>query len=216
MTEFEKTNLTKQYEPLINKITNQFVKSGTGQWDDIKSMAYEGFAIAISSYDSSRSDMSFTQFAGFAIRNNILTGLNNELRTVKLSAYAQKKTTEQGGALFNSVSIDVVNKDNNGKENNCRGVSKSTDIMKLSQEPTFSDGNIFDTVYNKLEDNFSSRDCEIFYRTFGLKNYNEELGKDIADSLGISRSLISVRLKRIISFIRKDTELCEMLANLYK
>jgi RNA polymerase sigma factor (sigma-70 family) len=216
MTEFEKTTLTKQYEPLINKITNQFVKSGTGQWDDIKSMAYEGFAIAMCSYDATRSNMSFTQFAGFAIRNNILTCLNNELRTVKLSAYAQKKTTERGGTLFNSVSIDVINKDNTGKETNYKGVSKSADIMKLSQEPTFSDGNIFDTIYNKLEANFSPRDCEIFYRTFGLKNYNEELGKDIADSLGISRSLISVRLKRVISFIRKDEDLVEILANLLK
>ena len=47
MTEFEKNKLTKQFEPLINKITKQFIDKGVGQWDEVKSMAYEGFVIAM-------------------------------------------------------------------------------------------------------------------------------------------------------------------------
>lgn len=216
MTNPEKNNLTLQYEPLINKITNQFVNKGIGRWDDVKSMAYEGFAIAINTYDPKKSTMSFMQFAGFAIRNNILTGLNNELRTVKLSAYAQKKSIERGNAVFNTVTLDMLNSDNSNRGLNCKCGPKKADIVNISVEATFSDGCTFETIYNKLEDNFSSRDCEIFYRTFGLKGYDEERGKDIASDLGISRSLVSVRLNSIISFIRKDTELCEILANLYK
>lgn len=217
MTELEKNKLTLQYEPLINKITNQFVNKGVGQWDDVKSMAYEGFAIAINTYDPNRSSMTFMQFAGFAIRNNILTGLNNELRTVKLSAYAQKKSIERGNAVFNTVTIDMIHNDNpTSGGSNCKGGPKRSDIVNLSIEPKFSDGCTFETIYNKLEDNFSARDCEIFYRTFGLKNYDEEKGKDIAADLGISRSLVSIKLNSVISFIRKDSELCEVLANLLK
>jgi hypothetical protein len=157
------------------------------------------------------------QFAGFAIRNNILTSLNNELRTVKLSAYAQKKSIEKGNAVFNSVSIDMIHSDNASQGGfNFKGAPKRSDIIKISVDATFSDGDVFETLYSKIEDKFSIRDCEIFYRTFGLNGFDEEKGKDIADYFGISRSLVSIKLKMVIQFIQKDEDLCEVLANLLK
>lgn len=214
MTEFEKNKLTKQFEPLINKITKQFIDKGVGQWDDVKSMAYEGFAIALNSYNPNKSKMTFMQFAGFAIRNNILTCLNNELRTVKLSAYAQKKAVERGEAVFNSVSLDVDW--SIGNDNCSKGKKYTREFNKLSQEATFADGCTFETLYTKLEDHFGIRDCEIFYRTFGLKDFDEEKGKDIAKYFGISRSLVSIKLKAIITYIQQDEELVEVLSNLLK
>ena len=213
MTDIEKNTLVQQYEPLINKITKQYSDKVKASWEDIKSMAYEGFAIAINTYDSTRSSMTFAQFAGFAIRNNILTSLNNELRTVKLSAYAQKKAVENGDAVFNSVSLEASW--DSESEHTSNGPKKN-DMLNLRQEEKFSDGDTFETLYSKLEDNFSVRDCEIFYRSFGLKDFEEEKGKDIAEYFGISRSLVSIKLKYIISFIQKDDELCEVLANLLK
>jgi RNA polymerase sigma factor (sigma-70 family) len=209
--------LVEKYEPLVNKITKQFVDKVKVSWDDVKSMAYEGLAIAFNTYDSERSKMTFVQFAGFAIRNNILTGLNNELRTVKLSAYAQKKAIERGEATFNSVSLDMTINDNPTQGgSNCLGGPKRSDWSNLCEEAKFSDGDIFETLYSKIEENFAERDCEIFYRTFGLKDFEEEKGKDIADYFGISRSLVSIKLKTVISFIQKDTELMEILSNLIK
>lgn len=214
ITEIEKNNLTKQYESLINKITKQFTDKGCGNWEDVKSMAYEGFAIAINTYDPEKSSMTFMQFAGFAIRNNILTGLNNELRTVKLSAYAQKKASEKGEALFNTVSIDATY---NETSEYVISTPKKKDYLKnLSIEAKFDDGDVFETLYSKLEDNFNKRDCEIFYRTFGLNGYDEDKGKDIADMYSISRSLVSIKVKCIINFIKNDIELCEILSNLLK
>ena len=212
MTDIEKNLLVQQYEPLINKITKQYSDKVKASWEDIKSMAYEGFAIAINTYDSTRSSMTFAQFAGFAIRNNILTSLNNELRTVKLSAYAQKKASENGDAVFNSVSIEA-SWDSNYERT---GVPKQKDMLNLRQEEKFSDGDIFESLYSKLEENFPLRDCEIFYRTFGLKEFEEEKGKDIAVYFGISRALVSIKLKSVITFIQKDEELVEVLANLLK
>lgn len=214
MTEIEKNKLVQKYEPLINKITKQFIDRGCGRWEDVKSMAYEGFAIAINSYDSNKSSMSFMQFAGFAIRNNILTGLNNELRTVKLSAYAQKKAVEKGESLFNSVSFDSALSGDD--ENRNVGIKWKKDYEKLSNDAKFDDGDIFETLYYKLESEFPMRDCEIFYRTFGLKEFDEEKGKDIADYFGISKSLVSIKLKSIIKYIQKSEELCEVLSNLLK
>lgn len=213
MTEIERNNFTLQYEPLINKLTKQYATKVAAPWEDIKSMAYEGLAIAMSSYNPNKSSMNFTQFAAFAIRNNILTGLNNELRTVKLSAYAQKKATEKGESLFNSVSFSG---ERERDDDHFIGSPKGKDWLNLRQEDKFSDGDIFETLYSKLEDNFPVRDCEIFYRSFGLKDFDDEKGKDIADSFNISRSLVSIKLKTIISFIQRDTELCEILSNLLK
>lgn len=217
MNENEKNNLVKQYEPLVNKITKQFVDKVNVSWEDVKSMAYEGLAIAMNTYDPERSTMTFMQFAGFAIRNNILTGLNNELRTVKLSAYAQKKAIERGEAVFNTVTLDMTINDSPTKGGtNCPGSPKKNDWSNISVEAKFDDGDIFETLYCKLEDNFPMRDCEIFYRSFGLKDFEEEKGKDIAEYFGISRSLVSIKLKTVISFIQKDDELVEILSNLLK
>lgn len=213
-SEKEKSQMVGQYEALVNKLTKQYSDKVCLSWDEIKSMAYEGLAIAMNTYDPKRSEMSFTQFAGFAIRNNILSSLDNELRIVKLSAYAQKKAEERGESSFNTVSMDGQWEP--GNDNTFTGIPKTNEWLQLKTEAKFADGDTFETLYSKLEDNFSVRDCEIFYRTFGLKDFDEEKGKDIAEYFGISRSLVSIRLKTIIEFIRKDSELCECLANLVK
>lgn len=212
MTELEKNALVKQYEPLINKMVRQFSEKVHAPWNDIKSMAYEGLAIALNSYDPKKSSMSFTQFAGFAIRNNILTSLNNELRTVKLSAYAQKKVTEYGESTFNTVSLDHINCDDDSHS----GISSSKYYSALSIDAKFDDGDVFETLYQTLEDNFSKRDCDIFYMTFGLKNHELMKGKDIAEYFNVSKGTVSVRVSVIINFIRKNEDLMEILANLLK
>jgi RNA polymerase sigma factor (sigma-70 family) len=214
----EINTLVIQYEPLVNKLTKQFVDSVKTSWDDIKSMAYEGLAIAIRTYNPHKSNMSFTQYAAFAIRNNILTCLNNELRTVKLSAYAQKKAIERGEAVFNSVSIDNTFNKETSSNNSFKNVyhPKINEWSNLSVSDKFSDGDIFETLYSKLKDNFSYRDCEIFYMTFGLNGHDEVKGKDIAEYFGISKSLVSIKVKSIIKFIQRDEELVEILANLLK
>lgn len=209
ISEDEKNALALQYEPLVNKITKQFVEKVKVSWDDVKSMAWEGFALAIETYDDTRSKMNFTQFAGFSIRNNILTSLDNELRTVKLSNYAQKKALAAGEAIFNSVSIDApVRQEDDIKPREL--------VMNMFQEEKFSDGDIFEYLYYRIEEQFHERDCKMFYMHFGLKDYEEMKGKDIAKAFNVSEGLVSQKIKRIIKFIRKDTELCEILSNLLK
>lgn len=219
MTQTEKNNIAKQYEALVNKLTKQYADKVKAPWEDIKSMAYEGLALAMEQYDAERSKMTFTQYAAFAIRNNILTGLNNELRTVKLSAYAQKKAMERGEAVFNTVSMDGLRRENpqESDTNPARNMASINDWRNYLNEPAkFDDGDIFETLYSKLEENFAARDCEIFYMTFGLKDYEEIKGKDIAEHFGISRSLVSIKVKMVISFIQKDEDLVEILSNLLK
>ena len=207
LTEREKNELTLQFEPLLNKITHQFTSKLPVEWGVVKSMAYEGFAIALQKYDPNRSKMNFMQFAGFAIRNNILTCLDNELRVVKLSHYAQKKATDRGDSLFNSVSLtgSIF-----GETDSDRG----TKALRASEKAKFADGDVYTYLYSRIEAEFSARDCEFFYKIFGLKNYDETKGKDVAQEYGVSEGLVSQKIKKIILFIKKDNDLCEMLANL--
>ena len=208
LNEIEKNQLVEKYQKLINRLVNQFHKKGYTTWDQLESMALEGFAIAIHTYDSTRSTLSFTQFAAYAIRNNILTSLDNELRVVKLSAYAQKKVTEAGGTTWNTVRLDT----NANTEDSDR---PSKDIkLGAYTKAKFDDGDVFEYLYSRIEDEFSNRDCTMFYKSFGLKTYEITPGKTIAQEFGVSEGCVSQRIKRITTWIRKDNELCEMLSNL--
>lgn len=213
LNEREKNELAKQYKNLVVKLIHQYYSqcqnSRIMDWSQIESMAWEGFALAINTYDSDRSKMTFTQFAAYAIRNNILHCLDEEMRTVKLSAYAQKKVMARGETTWNSVSIDTPINDDDKKI--------SQDIkFGIYENAKFGDGDIFDYLYSRLEGEFSDRDCQMFYMSFGLKGEKEcYKGKDIAKKFNISEALVSRRIKQMTSWIRKDEEICEMLQNLF-
>lgn len=214
-TSQERNELVKQYEKLINKITAQFNQRGLMSWDDIKSMAYEGFVIAINTYDSDKSKMTFTQFAAFAIRNNILTSIDNELRTVKMSAYAQKKANESGETLFNSVSMSALT-GSYGDGTTGKGDERISKEYKygLYEGARWESGNAYEYLYYRLENAFSERDCQMFYMSFGLKDYEDMKGKEVAKQFGVSEGLVSQKVKKVINFIKNDGELREMMANL--
>lgn len=212
LNEREKNELANQYRNLVVKLTHQYCSqcqnSRIIDWQQIESMAWEGFSIAINTYDENRSKMNFTQFAAYAIRNNILHCLDEEMRTVKLSAYAQKKAVERGETTWNSVSIDTPINDDDSKI--------AQDVkFGIYENAKFSDGDVFDYLFHRLETEFSERDCQIFYMSFGLNGYEEPMkGIDVAKQFNVSPCLISQKIKKMTSWIRKDTEICEMLQNL--
>ena len=203
----EKNKLAKQYEPLVNKLVKQFSTKVAIDWYEIKSMAYEGLALAIEKYDDERSNMTFTQYAAFAIKNNILTCLDNESRTVKMTNYMQKKAAEIGDPVFTSVSIDRSIRYDDEKK------PLEVKLGMVSNE-TFSDGDVFEYLYIRLEEKFKEMDRNIFYMAFGLHGSDEWKGKDIAKKFDISEGLVSRKIKKIIEWIRADEELCEILSNL--
>lgn len=210
MSENDKNKFVKQYEKLINKIIGQFARRGCASWDDLTSMAYEGFMNAIMKYDENRSDQNFTQFAAYSIRFHILNSLTHEVRTVKMSGYHQKKALDAGETTWNMVRFEdlINNRKHNEDSYNDEVLSQFIDDRDFSYET------LYETIYDKLESEFSERDCDIFYRSVGLKNYGVMKGKDIAEELGISACAVSTKIKRIVNFLRKDKELCEMLAKL--
>ena len=208
LTQTEKNKLAIQYEGLVNKMTYQFASKIAMDWNDIKSMAYEGLALAIEQYDSERSSMNFMQFAAFAIRNNILTSLDNEARTIKMSAYNQKKAKEEGITNY-KIRIDLQV---NQPDDDSKAIKEM--VLGTYEDAKFADGDVFETIYEMLGEKFSDRDCEIFFRTFGLNGYEEEKCKDIAKMFELSIGMVSIVNKKIIKYIRSNENMCELLANL--
>ena len=203
----ESNAFVKKYERLINRITNQFYSKVSTEWDTIYSMALEGFTLAINKYDESKSNMDFTQYAAYSMRNQILTSLDDELRTVRLSSYAQGVLAKRGEEhQFTSISLEV---NDNDDESNTRSVNP---IKNACIVPKWIDGDIYDYLYKRIEAKFKERDCEIFYMIFGLKDYDINKAVDVANHFNITEGRVSQCLKRIINYIRKDSELCEMLA----
>lgn len=209
-TSKEKNELVKKYEPLINKITKQFHEKVCCDWDTIKSMAYEGFVLAINHYDPEKSSMTFMQYAAYECCNNIKTCLTNESRTVKLPWDEQKKLKAAGKSTFISHSIDVT-RDDDGEDKSQTTNKLPTGMITMDK---FSDGDVFEYLYSRLEEKFPKDWCEIFYMTYGLKNYEEVKNQDIAKYFNVSDGLISQKRKKMIDFIRQDNDLCEMLSSL--
>lgn len=209
MTEKELNEQVKKYEPLINKIVKQFFDKIHLPWGDLKSMGYEGFWIAVKKYDQNKSNMSFVQYAAFSIRNQILSSIDDELRTVKLSAYAQKITKEKGDSLFNSVSMSVISGENNSDSDECYSREYK---YNLYENNSYDKQSAYELFYNTIEENFSKRDVEIFYMSYGLKNYDLLKGKDIAKYFNLSEGSISQKNKKIIEFIKSNNDLREAFA----
>ena len=210
MKQIELTNeLVKQYEPLINKIVGQFYHKTLGTYGDIKSAAYLGFVQAVHKYDEDRSNMTFLSFAAFEMRNTIMTCLTNESRIVKLPFEEQVRLKSEGKSTYNGVSIDRSTREED-EDKTPREV-----VMGVYEAAKFDDGDVFEYLYTSLESRFSERDCKMFYMTYGLKGYEETPNKEIAKLLCLSEGRISQRKNNIIDYIRKNNELCEMLANLF-
>lgn len=209
LTEKEKNDLVRQYEPLINKIVSQFYNTVKCSQADLKSMANEGFAAAIYKYNSKKSKQTFTQFAAYQIRFSILTHLDNELRTVKLSYQAQRRMIEEGKPLFNMVSIDQPYVGSDDDESTPREI-----LMNMYENEKFSDGDVLKYLCDRIKERFSKQDCDIFFSTFGLDDHEIISGVKLAEKYHLTQGRISQKRNAVLSYIRKDRDLCEMLATL--
>lgn len=200
----------KKYQPLVYKLTKQFSTKIKMPWDDICSMAWEGLVLAFNNYDETRSNMSFLQYAAFSIRNNILNCLNKELRTVEMPAYAQKKAKEEDKTLFTSVSMTVIT--DPIESDNVKTSKEYKYNLYETQEDNYE--TVMKYFYERIDNAFSDREREIFYMSFGLKNYDNMKGKDIANTFKISEGRVSQIVKKVIEYIKGDSLLRESLGSL--
>lgn len=203
-----------QYQPLVHKITNQWKDRLPLTQQDILGFAEQGLVVAINTYDPKKKNkntgkvgkQTFKQYAAWCILHEILNGANNEGHIVKMSAYHQKKRKESGSSTYIYKSINIAYDD----EGEYRG-----NIPELSEtDPYIGMSDVYNKLYTHIEQNFSKRDCDVFYRFYGLKNKEPEQGKKIAESYDISPCTVTLITKKIIKSIQQNPDLCEELEEL--
>lgn len=200
-TEFERNELAKKYLPLVKKISNQFLNSSPLEYDEIEGFAWEGFVLAMNKYDPTKSDMSFTSYAAFGIKNAIMNGINSSGQTIAVSLYNRKKMVERGENIPTSISLE-------------KNFENEDHLLSLGFEDDIVFDNPWKVMLDKVKANFDEEYVDIFCSIYGLDGHEVEKGKDIAERLGISGCLVTKRTKKIIEFIKNDKELSSILRDL--
>lgn len=202
----ERERLFVQYKNLMFKIVNQYVGKLPLCFDDIVGAAMEGFTKAMNGYKEGTSQ-SFQQYAGWCMRNNILTTANEEGHVVKFNAYQQKKAKERGESTFITQSISNIYEETQEDKLEILGTEDSK-LDNLDEEEVFSN------LFSWLEYNFSKRDCEIFYLFFGLNGRPQTKGIDIAKQFNVSAATVTVTNKKIIKKLKENGNLLDELRDL--
>jgi hypothetical protein len=222
-----RNQIARQFEPLVNKIVSQWHRRLKTDWYTLKSMAYEGLTIAMNTYDPERSQMNFTQFAAFAMLNNIRNCSCTELHTVKLTSYTQeqiKKTQADvaadaevcenaapgiGATTFTTVSISAVMNPAGDNENMNREMRYG-----VYESAKFEDGDPMELLKTEVDTHCNATDAYCFYSFFGVCGVPEKQVTELAAELNVTSGRISQRIKKVLDYIKSNEDICEAMASL--
>lgn len=197
-TKEERTAAYQKYTPLAHKIANQFIGKLPSTPEDILAYAVEGLVIAMNTYNPSK-PQSFLQYAAYQMRYNILSMNNREGTLIRIPRYAQQKKYCNGK---NDISVTMSCED-------IKETAATTDLYSYNSNEEHNQR--MSMFYKEIESKFSKRDSEMFYRFYGLKDYNEEKGIAIAKRFNLSTASVSVIIKRICKYIREHDKISSLL-----
>lgn len=202
--------LAKQFEPLVNKIVGQQFRILKTDWNTLKSMAHEGLVDAMNKYDPTRSKMTFTQYAAFAMLNSIRNNSVSELHVVTMTSYMMDKVKEGKipGSTFETISIDThIHPDQDNKPSNEAQYG-------LYEEANWSDGDIIGRLHEGILRGCTNLDVYCFMHYYGLLDYETMAVKELAKDLGVTSGRVSQRIKKVERYIKGDEDLMDILRSL--
>lgn len=201
----------KMYMPLVYSIVNQYVNKSRLDKQSLISAGLEGLTNAMNDWkgpETGEATVSFKTYVGFRVKQQILNDINAYGHSLSGgSSYVFKK---MGSGLLDAISLDGLPRDDEGDFKNDR-------LAALGQEDPLTNTEEHDWAefYKVIENKFSQRDVNIFYRYFGLNGYKREKSKDIAKSYGMSEGNIrNSILNKMIKFIKNDKKLMDILTNI--
>lgn len=209
----------KMYTPIVLKIAAQYVGKSRLDRPSLVSAGMEGLTNAMN--DWKRGDTAdgkkttFKTYASYRIQQAILDEINAHGHD--LSGGNWYNTAQYGAAAFDAISIDSLG---SGKDDDD---FEQDHIMGLGVDPTDMDVDVtkeednWKEVFKLLENNFSTRDVDIFYRYFGLGPYHghRQKSKDIAKDYGMSEGNIrNSVINKIIKFLQTNPKAMRIMSNL--
>ena len=204
-TEKGRNAAAKMYTPLVYKIADQERKKNVGwmEFDDLLAAGYEGLALALNSYDPTKG--SLKTYIGYQILHAIQNEREENGHTLSgTNSYAE---THHGDTL-DGISIDSImgNDDDEFDQDHLAFLGIEDDHRHIDREAGKRAEDYFEELYKIIDNKFSARDCNIFYRYFGLKDFygQKEKSKDIAKEYGMSEGNIrNSIINKILTFLYK-------------
>lgn len=214
--------IAKKYIPLIEKLVKQFEDKSPLSKEELRSAAMLGLVNAMNDYKNPEElekagksgNMSFTSYAAYRIKQQILNDINDFSRDVKISKYYQNKLKDEGEDTNREFSIDSLyaNDDDDKPMSIDRffGLAEEDDTLSMREKEE-----MYNKLFKRIESKFSVRDCTMLYKVFGVNGYKPEKVKDIAKELGISSPAVVQACSRIVKFCAND-KYCQELKKAYE
>lgn len=204
-TEKGKNAAAKMYAPLVYKIADQERKKNAGwmSFDDLLAAGYEGLANALHKYDPSKGNLK--TYVGYCILQAIQHDRTENGHTLSgTNSWAE----EHHGDELDGVSIDSIigSNDDEFDQDHLAFLGIEDDHRHIDHGIEKRADEYLEDLYKIIDNKFSSRDCNIFYRYFGLKDFygKKEKSKDIAKSYGMSEGNIrNSVINKILTFLYK-------------
>ena len=202
----------KMYMPMVHKIVNAYVGKSKLSKPELMSAALQGFTDAMNDWrknDTEENSVPFKTYAAYRVKQQILNDINLLSYDMKTNWYGVQKF---GSNMLKAVSLDgmIGDEENEFKQDRLKHLGEEPDYnLSRSEEQNWNE------LYKFIESNFKQRDVDVFYRYFGLKDYNKEKAKDIAKSLGISPQLVTNIIKEVVlKKLKSNPKAMEILMDL--
>lgn len=206
--------IAKMYTPIVHKIANQYKGSSSLDYAALVSAGMLGLAEAIKDFDPDKTDKPFKTYAAYKIQQAILDDMNELSHSLSgTNWYATKKY----GDKLDAVSIDsLLGKDDDEYNIDHLAALGVTDDHRWI-DITKDEREYWDDLYKLIDKKFTVRECNIFYRFFGLKDFwgKKEKSKDIAKSYGMSEGNIrNSIINKMLKYLLQDPKAREILDTL--
>lgn len=206
----------KLYMPMVYKIANDYVGKCSFDRAELIAIGMHALAEAINDYDPSKMQgKTFKTYAAYRIAQGIITDINKYSHDLSgTSWYAVKNHGDQ----LDAVSIDqLVGKDDeDGYSTDHISALGAPDDLRWIDLPK-SEQEYWESLYKLIDAKFSVKECNIFYRYFGLGEFwgKKEKSKDIAKSYGMSEGNIrNSVINKMLKFLKSDPKAHNILQSL--
>lgn len=227
-----RTAIVRQYAPLMHKIVNQYVGQSSLSRTELLSAAMMGLIKAMNDYGKNKTvqdetdanidsnelkekkRLTFQQYAGWRIQQQILADINEYSRNVRIPQNAYDKFKKENKPLYQAVRFDTAGDEDSADAAADRilQMSENPEDMKTPDAPETA--KLWETAFKLIEEKFGLKKASIFYRVFGVNGYKQAKKQDIAKQNGISAPFVTYIVKNIIDFCRENTQLKYFLTEL--
>ena len=213
-----RSKIVKQYSKMAVAIAAKYRDKCGLDWNSLVSAANMGLVKAMNDYkrnthsdieDDKMKKLSFKQYAGWRINQQILNDINNYSRTVRVTQHGFEKAKKEGRS-FSTVRIDISAED--GERGNL-----ADKLPGMTTDPVA--GKIQDTgqiekIYDMIDKKFPDKTTSIFYSYFGLHGYKKMTGVELSKQYGITGAAVSQRVKSVITWLQNDKKTRPLLQEL--